>query len=107
MNLRMAKTSAANRVEPEGLPSRGHPTVAQRKQMERDGYLVVRHFFGADQVADLLRWTTELETAAEEPGRHWVYREDSLTEPGRRVIQRIENFSPFHGRLDLLVLPLR
>ena len=103
MNLRMAKTSAANRVEPEGLPSRGRPTVAECKQMERDGYLVVRHFFGTDQVADLLHWTTELETAPEEPGRHWVYREDSLTEPGRRVIQRIENFSPFHAGFERLI----
>jgi 2-aminoethylphosphonate dioxygenase len=104
MNMRMAKTSAANRVEPEGLPrSRGHPTAAEYTQMERDGYLVVRHFFGASQVAELLRWTTELETAPEEPGRHWVYREDSLTEPGRRVIQRIENFSPFHAGFEGLI----
>ena len=104
MNLRMAKTSAANRVEPAGLPrSGGHPTAAEYKQMERDGYLVVRHFFGADQVADLLRWTTELEAAPEEPGRHWVYREDSLTEPGRRVIQRIENFSPFHAGFERVI----
>ena len=33
----------------------------------------------------------------------WVYHEESLTEPGRSVIQRIENFCPFHAELDALV----
>ncbi len=71
--------------------------------MARDGYLVVRNFFGAAQTRALLDWTTALEAAAEVPGRHWVYREDSLTEPGRRVIQRIENFCPFHADFDALI----
>ena len=71
--------------------------------MERDGFLVVPGFFEAAQIADLLRWTEELERAPERPGRHWVYHEDSLTEPGRRVIQRIENFCPFHAQLDELI----
>jgi 2-aminoethylphosphonate dioxygenase len=79
------------------------PTDAETAQMARDGYLVVRDFFGADAVADLLRWTTELETAPEVAGQHWVYHEDSLTEPGRRVIQRIENFCPYHDGFDRLI----
>ena len=90
----------------ERLPLLGpdrDPTDAEYAQMERDGYLVMRNFFAASEVADLLRWTTELETAPEAPGRHWVYHEDSLTEPGRRVIQRIENFCPFHEGFDQLI----
>jgi 2-aminoethylphosphonate dioxygenase len=90
----------------ERLPLLGperNPTEAECARMDRDGYLVVRDFFGADEVADLLRWTTELETAPEVAGRHWVYHEDSLTEPGRRVIQRIENFCPFHEGFDQLI----
>ena len=90
----------------ERLPLRGvdrDPDRAECARMDRDGYLVVRDFFGPDQVADLLRWTTELETAPEVPGRHWVYHEDSLTEPGRRVIQRIENFCPFHDGFERLI----
>ena len=71
--------------------------------MARDGYLVVRDFFGADQTRDILRWAHELETAPEIPGQHWVYHEDSLTEPGRRLIQRIENFCPFHTGFDDLI----
>jgi ectoine hydroxylase-related dioxygenase (phytanoyl-CoA dioxygenase family) len=79
------------------------PTGTESAQMQRDGYVVVRGFFGADQVEDLRRFTGELETAPEVPGRHWVYHEDSLTSPKRRVIQRIENFCPFHEGFDRLV----
>ena len=79
------------------------PTITECAEMERDGYLVVRNFFGTNQIADLLRWTTEFETAPEVPGRHWVYHEDSLTESGRRVIQRIEYFCQFHEGFDQLI----
>ena len=89
------------RYSPSGAER--EPTLEEHAQMARDGYLVVRGFFKASQTRDLLRWTEELETAIEEPGRHWVYREDSLTEPGRRVIQRIENFCPFHVEFDALI----
>lgn len=80
-----------------------HPTAGENAGMARDGYLVVPGFFAAGQTTDLLRWTAELEAMPEQPGRHWVYYEDSLTEPGRRVIQRIENFCPFHAAFDALI----
>jgi ectoine hydroxylase-related dioxygenase (phytanoyl-CoA dioxygenase family) len=79
------------------------PTVAERARMERDGYLVVRNFFTANQLADMLRWTAELQAAPEQAGRHWVYFEDSLVAPGRRVIQRIENFCPFHEGFQRMI----
>lgn len=79
------------------------PTEADCAAMERDGFLVVRGFFDAGETRDLLRWTDEVATAPEVPGRHMVYYEDSLTEPGRRVVQRIENFCPFHAGFDRLI----
>jgi ectoine hydroxylase-related dioxygenase (phytanoyl-CoA dioxygenase family) len=79
------------------------PTAEENARMARDGYLVVRGFFGASQTSDLRRWTAELEAMPEERGRHWVYYEDSLIEPGRRVIQRTENFCPFHAEFDTLI----
>ena len=78
-------------------------TASERAAMARDGFLAVPGFFDAATTAALLQWTEELESAPERPGRHWVYHEDSLTVPGRRVIQRIENFCPFHAGLDRLV----
>ena len=71
--------------------------------MAQDGFLVVRDFFDDPTIASLLRATEELEAAPEQPGRHWVYREDSLTEPNTQVIQRIENFCPFHPGFDQLI----
>ena len=79
------------------------PSAAECALMARDGYLVVPGFFDPARTADILRWTADLEAAPEEPGHHWVYHEDSLTEPGRRVIQRIENFVPYHAGFDALI----
>jgi 2-aminoethylphosphonate dioxygenase len=70
---------------------------------QRDGYLLLRGFFDPNEVADITRWTEELAEAPEEAGRHWVYREASLLDPEARIIQRIENFCPFHDGFDRLV----
>src|SRR4051812_14553631 len=70
---------------------------------ERDGYLLLPGFFNAREVAEITRWTEELASAPEEVGRHWVYREASLLDPEARIIQRIENFCPFHEGFDHLV----
>jgi 2-aminoethylphosphonate dioxygenase len=79
------------------------PTVEDVARMRRDGYLVVRNFVSPHQLAQLLQWTAHLEGVPEVPGRHWVYREDSVTTPGRRVIQRIENFCPHHAGFDRFI----
>ena len=79
------------------------PAVEDVARLERDGFVVVRGFFDAQRTRQLLEWTAELEGAPEVSGRHWVYREDSVTTPGRRVIQRIENFCPYHEGFDRLI----
>jgi ectoine hydroxylase-related dioxygenase (phytanoyl-CoA dioxygenase family) len=70
---------------------------------QRDGYLLLPRFFDAGEVAEITRWTEELASAPEEIGSHWVYREASLLDPEDRIIQRIENFCPFHDGFDRLV----
>ena len=79
------------------------PTVDDVARMRRDGYLVVRNFVSPQQLAELLQWTAQLAGAPEVSGRHWVYREDSMTTPVRRVIQRIENFCPYHTGFDRFI----
>jgi ectoine hydroxylase-related dioxygenase (phytanoyl-CoA dioxygenase family) len=79
------------------------PTVDDVARMRRDGYLVVRNFVSPHQLAELLQWTAQLEGAPEVSGRHWVYGEDSMTTPGQRVIQRIENFCPYHPGFDRFI----
>jgi ectoine hydroxylase-related dioxygenase (phytanoyl-CoA dioxygenase family) len=44
----------------------------------------------------ITRWTDEVAAWPETPGRHMVYGEDSLKQPGARVVQRIEDFTPYH-----------
>jgi hypothetical protein len=90
-------------LDSAGAASRRDPSEAERDSMARDGFLVVPGFFDPAETAELVRWTGELEAAPEAPGRHWVYHEDSLTEPGRQVIQRIENFCPFHADFDRVI----
>ena len=79
------------------------PTPEQLAEFDRTGFLVIRGFYDAAERNELLRWTEEIAGAPEVPGRHMVYYEDSLTEPGRRIVQRIENFCPFHPGYDALV----
>jgi 2-aminoethylphosphonate dioxygenase len=79
------------------------PTPEQLAEFDRDGFLVVRGFFEAAECAQLLRWTEDIAAAPELPGRHMVYYEDSLSEPGLRIVQRIENVSPFHAGFDTLM----
>ena len=86
-----------------GVADARMPSAREVAGMQEDGFLVVPGFFGPQQTAELLAWTEALQHAPEAPGQHWVYHEDSLAEPGRRVIQRIENFCPFHAGLDALV----
>ena len=78
----------------------GLPSPGQVADMQQHGYLVVRQFLSRAQLQAVLEWTGELERAPEVSGRHWVYHEDSLTRPGQRLIQRIENFCPFHAKFD-------
>jgi len=90
-------------IDPRPRGRIAEPSAAARDSMARDGYLVVRDFFDSAEMQDMLRWTEELQTAPPQIGRHWVYLEDSLTKPGERVIQRIENFCPFHAEFDTLI----
>jgi hypothetical protein len=77
-----------------------NPTVADREQLQRDGYLHVAGLVTPQGVGRLLNWTAELETAPEATGSHWVYREESLATPGQKLVQRIENFCPTHAGFD-------
>ena len=60
------------------------------------GYVVVRGAVSVDDSARLDSWCREVAAWPEVSGRHWVFREDSRTEPGRRILSRIERLAPFH-----------
>jgi len=88
-------------MQPVG-PSLG-PSALHRAKMQSDGYVVARGFYDAWQVEQFAQWTVALAAAPETSGRHWVFHEASLTQPDCRVIQRIENFCPFHEGFSRLI----
>src|SRR5580765_7622228 len=75
---------------------RVHEPSQQRDVFQRDGFVVVPGLFDAQEIARSSEWTDELERSPEVPGRSMKYYEPSLLRPGERVLQRIENFCPFH-----------
>jgi hypothetical protein len=83
-------------------PGRG-PGAVQRARMVSDGYVVARGFFDAGQIEQIAHWTASLAAEPVVSGRHWVYHEASAIHPDQRVIQRIENFCPFHEGFSRLI----
>ncbi|WP_424140686.1 phytanoyl-CoA dioxygenase family protein [Roseomonas chloroacetimidivorans] len=77
-------------------------SAADLAHYKRTGWVAARGFFTAEEAAEISRWTDELVSMPEVPGRHMVYYEESLLAPGSRVRQRIENFCPFHASFDAL-----
>jgi len=78
-------------------------TQTEVESFDRLGWLSARGFFNPDDTRAISRMTDELIAAPEVPGRHMVYYEDSVTTPTSRILQRIENFCPFHDGFDRLV----
>jgi len=65
----------------------------------RDGFVFAPGFFDAAEMGTITGWIDEVAAWPEAPGRHMVYHEDSLTAPGERIVQRIEDVTPFHAGL--------
>jgi uncharacterized protein YukE len=62
----------------------------------RDGFVVVRGMFSADEMAEIARWTDEVEAYPEIPGKYMKYFEKSLKGSSERLLNRLENFYPYH-----------
>jgi len=69
----------------------------------RQGWTVVPEFFSAAETAQLARFTYEVCRMPEVSGKQMVYHELSLLDARARVIQRIENFCPYHFGFDQLI----
>jgi ectoine hydroxylase-related dioxygenase (phytanoyl-CoA dioxygenase family) len=82
---------------------RAGPTAQELINFQRDGFLVVPKFLDPEHFEVVRRWTDEISAEPETPGHQMVYYEESLIEPGRRIVQRIENFCPFHSGFDRLL----
>lgn len=77
-------------------------TDRQIADFRRDGFLVVRGMFDPVEMARITAWTQEVEQFPEIAGKYMMYFEPSLKGDGRRLLNRLENFYPYHdGFRDL------
>lgn len=68
----------------------------------RQGFLVVRGVYDADQMSEITRWVNDIQQWPETAGRHMMYFENSLAQPSERVLNRVENFVPYHAPMASL-----
>ena len=69
---------------------------AHNEQFQRDGFLVAQGTFDTAAMAQIAAWTDDVRNWPETPGKHMMYFEQSLKEPGTRLLNRLENFYPYH-----------
>ncbi len=69
----------------------------------RLGWCIARGFYPPADAATLVRWTEEVTALPEVPHRQMVYHEQSLIDDKVRLVQRIENFCPYHANFDRAV----
>jgi hypothetical protein len=67
----------------------------QIEQFHRDGFLLVRRMYSAEEMKDICHWTEEVANSPEVPGHYMMYFEASKQD-GSRIISRIEDFVSFH-----------
>jgi hypothetical protein len=72
-------------------------TPEQIASFKRDGFVLVRNAFSKSEVAEISTWLNEMLARPEEPGKHWVFWEESRKAPGKKIVSRMEKLSPFHG----------
>ena len=77
-------------------------TDARIACFRRDGFVFLPGFYDAAETGEIVGWVDEVTAWPEAPARHMVYHEDSLLKPGRRIVQRIEDVTPFHPGFEKL-----
>jgi hypothetical protein len=66
---------------------------AELARCARDGFLVCRALYSPAEIAEVSSWIDRLVATPPRAGMEMPYYEDSLTEPGRRILSRIEKFA--------------
>jgi 2-aminoethylphosphonate dioxygenase len=96
----MTRASAARRDTPD---TPAPLSERQREHYREKGWALVPGFFAASETAAIETWVEELARRPERPGAEMVYHEPSRSDASLRLIQRIENFCPYHADFDALV----
>ncbi|MGE0745199.1 MAG: phytanoyl-CoA dioxygenase family protein [Rhodospirillales bacterium] len=78
-------------------------TRAERERFETEGYLFLPGLLTPAETARMIAAVDAIQAAPEAPGKYMKYYEDSLLQPGRRVLNRVENFVPYYADLADIV----
>ena len=68
-------------------------TPVEVDAFKRDGILVVREMYGRDEIRQMAGWIDALVAKPRVRGGEMAYLEDSRTEPGKKILSRIEKFA--------------
>jgi ectoine hydroxylase-related dioxygenase (phytanoyl-CoA dioxygenase family) len=68
----------------------------QLSDFERDGFLVVKGLYDAEEMRAITAWTDEVSNYPEVPGKYMMYFEQSRLEQNQRILSRLEDFEPYH-----------
>jgi len=95
---------AVNKTKrPQEGTGEGIITPERVLHFRKTGFLVVRDLFPPEQMRRIRSWTEELQRWPEVAGKYMKYFEHSTTQPDTRLLNRVENFVPFHeGFRDLV-----
>ena len=85
-----------NAVTPDAGPLSAEALAAYAQT----GWCAVPGFYSPAETARLTGWTEEVSALPEVPGTHAVYHEKSLIDGDPSLVQRIEDFCPFHAGFD-------
>jgi 2-aminoethylphosphonate dioxygenase len=69
----------------------------------KHGWVTSKGFFSTDETSKLIQFTDEVVALPERAGAQMVYGEQSLVDRDLRLIQRVENFCPYHAGFDEIV----
>lgn len=90
MRQKIASTASADTLA-------GPLSPAQVEAFHRQRYVVVPGLFSASEMEQVRAWTDEVGAWPETAGKWMMYFEQSAAEPGRRLLNRIENVLPYHA----------
>ncbi len=81
-------------------------SAEQVAHFHRDGFLVVRGMYSAEETRAISDWTDEVAAMPEVPGKYMMYFEDHQSDSSR-ILCRIENFVPYHEGFSKLITARR
>ena len=71
-------------------------TQEQINSFHRDGYLLVRNLYSAEEASEIGDWANQVAAMPEDAGSVWMYFDHDEKYPDGRLLNRIENFIPYH-----------